>query len=459
MSDPRLDALRPVAEVAGLRQRRIASIAIQGYRFFQQRIELKPEAKNLLVYGENGTGKSTLFRALALLAGRGLGRIAQERNIFGGPDTEIEFGFSDGTSFVLDADSEGFPDAFAFLRPPSVFVPLLDYKRLLRVHFSAEGTDDHINIYAMVRELFKDYPQIGGGKLSDIRSFPDYFRILDKLLNEELLGSINELIGYFDREFTIAAFEFSTELDVAGVPNPQVRINIEYHGTAIDRYHQFLNEARLSALAIAMYFASILRLMGTVSEESCKILVLDDLLISLDMSNRLHLLDILRDRFPDFQIFFFTHDRELFEIYRGKLEWVDYEFYLDDTGPVPAALIKRGKTELERAKAFFASKDYDACALLLRKGLERLLKVFLPLVEQHNKNYEELDLAGLIGKAKARATGDARTILERLDTDRTHILNPLCHMDNRSIYSPELKSAMDELGRLLILLGTGQANS
>lgn len=453
MSDPRLEALKPSGDGTGGRERRIKSIAIQGYRFFQGRIELGTDGKSLLVYGENGTGKSSLYRALGLLAGQGLDRIGQDANIFGGPLSEVEFAFTDGTTLALDADTGELPEAFGFLKPLSIFVPLLDYKRLLRLHYAADSTDEHINIYGMVRELFRDYPHVSGGKISDVRSFPEYFQILDSLLNKELLPAINELITVFDSKFALTGFDFSTELDDAGRPNPQIRIKIEYHETAIDRYHVFLNEARLSALAIAMYFASILRLMRTVSDHSCKILVMDDLLISLDMSNRLRLFEILKTRFAGFQLFFFTHDKELFDLYRGKMDWAAYEFYLDDSTELPSVIIKRGSTDLERAKAFYASKDYDACAVLLRKGFERLLKAFLPPVDQRDKNCMELNLSGLIGKAKARATGEAKEILEKLDSDRTHILNPLCHADSASIHSQELKSAIDDLGRLAVLLG------
>jgi HEPN domain-containing protein len=449
MSDPRLEALTPASDDTSAHERRISAIRIQAYRFFADQAELSIDGKNLLVYGENGTGKSTLFRALALLAGQGLSQIGQARNIFSDSNPEIEFAFTNGTSLTLDADTEELPDAFAFLKPLSIFVPMLDYKRLLRVHFSAEANTDHINIYDMVRELFKDYPHVGGGKLSDIRSFPDYFKILDALLNKELLPTINEMIAVFDNQFSLTGFELSTELDEAGRPNPQIQMKLEYRETPIDRYHIFLNEARLSALAISMYFASILRLMSTAGEQACRILVLDDLLISLDMSNRLRLLEILKTRFGHFQLFFFTHDKELFELYRGKMDWAAYEFYLDDSAAIPAAFIKRGKTELERAKVFFASRDYDACAMLLRKAFERLLKNYLPLTEQRNRNCEDIDLSGLIAKAIVRTQGEVKSILEKLNLDRSHILNPLCHSDDRAVYTQELRSAIQDLEKLI----------
>jgi hypothetical protein len=80
------------------------------------------------------------------------------------------------------------------------------------------------------------------------------------------------------------------------------------------------------------------------------------------------------------------------------------------------------------------------------------LKSYLTPQEQRDKNCNELDLAGMVGKARSKSAGEARAILEKLDSDRRHILNPLSHNDDRSIYSQELKSAMEDLEKLKAML-------
>ena len=87
----------------------------------------------------------------------------------------------------------------------------------------------------------------------------------------------------------------------------------------LNRYDLFLNEARLTALATSIYFSIIKKLSNIVGDNSLKILVLDDLLISLDMSNRLNLIDLLKKDFSNFQIIFFTHDKTLFEVFKDKM--------------------------------------------------------------------------------------------------------------------------------------------
>lgn len=448
MTDNRLDLLKNA--VAEARESygavRIEKIKIANYRFFAGEFSLDFDGENVLLFGENGSGKSTIYRAMELLTGRRIKAIRNERNIFcehGSP--EISFGFTNGTELVLDADTETLPEAFSFVKGLSVFTPMLDYKKLLGIHYAPAHSSSSINLYEMFRQLLRDYPVAGNLVLSQIKEPAKYFDALKAIINADLLTEVNELIRHFSTDFKISQFSFEQIFAENGSVEPVVRMDIDFMDNPIEAYHTFLNEARLSALAISLYFAAIKRLLGTLSSDCLKILVLDDLLISLDMSNRHKLLPLLQREFRDFQIFFFTHDKDLFELYRAKLNWKCFELYLDDSADIPAAIVKQGKSSLERAKEFYAKKEYDCCGFLLRKELERILKAFLMPKEQRDKNCNELDLAGLISKAKSKASGDAKEMLAKLDIDRRHILNPLTHDDHRATYTEEIKSALTDV--------------
>ena len=362
MTDPRLDALRSaVAEPSSpYGPVKIDRIKLSNYKFFHGDFELAFNGKNVLIYGENGSGKSSIYRALEFLAKTRFNSIAKDRNIFAeSTEPQIEFGFSNGKALIIDSDLVEMPESFGFLRGLSVFVPLLDYKKLLKVHFSPTGNGETINVYAMFREIYKDYPYEKGRKASEITDFNEYFNVLKTIANGDLLDEINTLIGFFDKDFKISKFTFKVETTPDGRPEPSVSIDIDYRENPIERYHQFLNEARLSALAISIYFASIRKLLGSLKMESLKILALDDLLISLDMSNRLKLLEILKSEFSDFQIFFFTHDKELFELYKNKMEWEAYELYLDDSGPFPNRLLKKVLHPLKKRKNIMPARNMN----------------------------------------------------------------------------------------------------
>jgi len=451
MSDERLDILRPsIAEPAAeYGAVRINRIKITNYRFFRDEFALDiGDGGNLLIYGENGSGKSAIYRALEYLTKRNFNSIAAEKNIFSeSGEPLIEFGFTNGKDLTIHSDLTELPTGFDFLKGLSVFTPMLDYKKLLKVHYTTTATAK-INIYDMLRELFNDYEVEDGVVLSDIKEPTKYFEALTQIVNKVLLGETNTILEIFDHDISIEKFAFKTEFAPDNRLEPVINIEIDYRDHPIDSYHVFLNEARLSALAVSLYFAAIKALIGSLKGENLKILVLDDLLISLDMSNRLKLLQILKAEFADFQIFFFTHDKEMFEIYKNKMAWDKYELYIDDSAETPSVIIKKGSSETERAKECYAAKDYDCCALLLRKGFEKLLRSYLTPQEQRDQNMNELNLAGMVGKAKSKSAGDAKTILEKLDHDRKHILNPLSHNDNRNIYSQELKSALEDLEKL-----------
>lgn len=455
MSDERLDILEasvaePAAKYGAVR---INHIKLSNYRFFHGDFELLVDGANILIYGENGSGKSSIYRALEYLTSKRFDRIADEKNIFCGDAVpQIEFGFNNGKELIVDPDLTELPAGFEFIKGLSVFVPMLDYKKLLKVHFTTVAGAGNINVYDMLRELFRDFPHKESGTLSEIKNFLVYIKELEELVNGPLLGEINKLIGFFDADFKIERFVFAMESAADGRPDQTVKIEIDFKDNVIDNYHAFLNEARLTSLAVSVYFAAIKAMLGTLKEDCLKILVLDDLLISLDMSNRLKLLDVLKAEFSDFQIFLFTHDKELFEIYKNKMSWEKYEFYVDDEAAIPTAKVIKSTSEIDRAKKYYREKEYDSCALQLRKGCENYLKSYLSPKDRLNKKGEELDLSGMLGRAKSISTGDLKDLLEKIDTDRTFILNRLCHDDCRGVFSEELKDAIRGLETLKGLL-------
>lgn len=438
---------------------KIDRIKFTNYKFFNGEFELPINGENLLLYGENGSGKSTVYKALQLLTKTSFTDFDKNLNIFAddGEIPEVEFGFTNSQELTVTSDLEEIPEHVDFLKGLSIFEPMLDYKKLLSIHYSPDMDNEKINLYLMLKKLLKDYPLGKGGNkktLSEIKDFQEYFNSLEKILNGELLLDVNTFLNkYFETHVKIEKFvlhqEFVDELDVV---EQIVNLELDYKEHSVEKYHTFLNEARLSALAMSIYFVVIKKLLNKINHTGLKILVLDGLLISLDMSNRLKLLEILKNEFSEFQIFFFTHDKELFEIYKNKMNWKKYELYLDDSGDIPKVICKSGNSELERAKKYFALKEYDCCALLLRKGFEKTLKTYLTPKEQRDRNCEDLDLSKLVGKAISKSSGENKVILEKLNSDRTHILNPLSHNDSRAIYSEELKMAMSNLEKLKEML-------
>jgi hypothetical protein len=165
---------------------------------------------------------------------------------------------------------------------------------------------------------------------------------------------------------------------------PNIQMNIEQlmsDGTykLINRPHSFLNEARLTQIALSVRLAAMLNRAGI--NGLFKFLVLDDMLISLDMSNRMTVVKIILTdpAFANFQLIILTHDKSFFNLIKQKTISQDWKYldFVKDDNPASQPEVKDSKTDLEKAKQYFEDKDFDGCANYLRKAAETMLTHFL----------------------------------------------------------------------------------
>lgn len=187
---------------------------------------------------------------------------------------------------------------------------------------------------------------------------------------------------------------------------PSIKMTIEQlleNGTykQINRPHSFLNEARLTQIALSVRLAAMLY--RPQANDLFKFLVLDDMLISLDMSNRMTVVKIILTdpAFADFQLIILTHDKAFFNLIKRKTISQDWKYFdfVRDNHPASKPIIKDSKTDLEKAKEYFESKDFDGCANFLRKEAENLLTHFIdPNMNEIDTGFESL--SNKINRAK-----------------------------------------------------------
>ncbi|EJF06098.1 recombinational DNA repair ATPase (RecF pathway) [Thiovulum sp. ES] len=451
---------------------KIEILELENFRFFgTDNNVFTLNSQNTLIYGENGSGKSSIFRAFEIL---GKDEISSQewkenKNIYSDTYTSIKLSLSNGNDFILDDDHLEIAD---FQKELSILKPFLDYKSLLKINY--RDLDFHskkINIYSIVKELFKDYPIENNLVLSSIKNPDKYFKKLEYLLNS-FLPLIRNFLNKFSNNFQIIDFIFDKQFTDDGKVEFVVNINLECAEMTIEKHHLFFNEAKLSSLAISIYFAFIKVFLTFQNKDSLKILILDDLLISLDMSNRMKLLPILKDDFSDFQIIFLTHDRELFEIYKNEKDspfknGKKFEIYLDKSYEIEKPFLKEHLDYFQTAKKYFKEFDYPASANYLRKEVERLkeikqkqedskhnkndiLKKFHKLLQntdlQNSENHSKV-VGKLIGFKKGLETETSPEIefdLTEIKSITDRILNPFSHDDNsKPLYKSELENALD----------------
>lgn len=389
---------------------KINKIQLSNFRFFTDdgnNNTFEPNGSNMLIYGENGSGKSSLFKAFEFLSNNKLTakELIENKNSFNNnSDIFIQFEFDNNKSDRRIDEDYKVDENDLFIQNLSIFKPILNYQKLLQVSYSENSIDNEKNLYSFFKTILEEYPIENSKVLKDLQG-ESYFNKFKEIILSDLLEEINLLLKKFDDSFKITNIRFDGY-------ERTVFLDIEYYDKSVNKYHLFLNEARLSALAMSVYFSIIKKQFSFLTHESLKILVLDDILISLDMNNRLNLIDILKEEFSDSQIFFFTHDKGLFEVFKDKMNWKSYEIYVDkhdDGYEIP--YIKKHESYSELANNHFKDRDYPACANYLRKEVERLFVKKLDigklerLIELAKKedNYKKLEecFPRLIGALKS----------------------------------------------------------
>ena len=245
--------------------------------------------------------------------------------------------------------------------------------------------------------------------------------------------------------------------DEKTLDNQEILLKVEFFDTDIPSHHRFLNEAKLSAIAIAIYLSSILCL--PEPKAGMKILALDDVLIGLDMSNRLPVLDILNDDFSDYQIFLTTYDKAWYEIVKQHMDQKDWkytEFYFKATDEYEIPVCKEDVPYLEKSKEYLAVNDHKACAVYLRTAFEAIIKRFCDkrnLRVRYCENPKQLTSEDFWDPIKTGTKRDGTPFLEQplikqIELYRSIILNPLNHAIITNIPQKEIEDAIDAVEEL-----------
>ena len=246
--------------------------------------------------------------------------------------------------------------------------------------------------------------------------------------------------------------------DKKTLDNQEILLKVEFFDTDIPSHHLLLNEAKLSAIAIAIYLSSTLCL--PEPKEGMKILALDDVLIGLDMSNRIPVLDILEEYFSDYQIFLTTYDKVWYEIVKQRTEkkdWKYAEFYFSKTDEYEVPIYVEDKAYLEKAREYLDANDYKACAIYVRTAFEAAIKRYCKekdLAIKYRDNPRDLKSEDFWLPIKAEMD-EANNIpaldlkiVDKIERARKFILNELSHATFVNIYRKELEEAIEAVERL-----------
>jgi len=474
--------------------KRITNLEISNFRAFfdSYTIELS-KGENLLIYGENGSGKSSLFKSLNnfLSSSQNTAFPYIKHHSKNMEDGILSFTFNDYdattntitsqfgkvlnfSSNVVSTDTE------QFVKTAELTKGFLDYKGLLAVYNHNEAQPNLFDL--IVLNLFKDFipTHLGGTQALGSRfnylknqiatayttvtwqyrnAIPEmaaYETLLRKVLDEVFLQLNYFLIKYFKLNLRVG-YSLTPLVSVGWwreIPK-ELKLELRLNGIVVRHQSDFLNEARLSALAICLYLAVIKR---NPQQIDFKVLFLDDVFIGLDLTNRLPILEIIKNEFSDYQVFISTYDRHLYELAKRKFEtetpdkWKSVELYVGKdqigTQPVDRPILVVGESHFEKASQYLhdiKKPDYPAAANYFRKALEQIIFEEVPAYEKTDieNKIQILDykLGPLIYKTKRfleRLNQSTETV-DRIITLLPSLLHPLSHHEITSpVYRGEL---------------------
>ena len=524
--------------VAVAKPLRIKTLTLTDFRAFPgpapQAIEFG--GKNLLVYGENGAGKSSIFHALRAVFSDApqskRGSLADYKNKFSTPGVgcarvDVAFdGMSELASWTLGLSPVGAHPAvvgspviaeaaierhpFYAMREPyrtafrraTARAACLDYRALLDTNY--RHGNEEINLFSVaVNHLLRDYDYTPpGGQPTTIGSLWDKVDRADKTkavgadptshrpsfvkdcenLNEAIASALITLqplvnallgdLGQSDLQLVNLAYGYVGPKAARlkrerGLMGGTLVPNVRYRGHDPARPQDFLNEARLSALALSIYFAGRLTCTPAVASDVLKLLVLDDVLIGLDHANRLPVLDLLQRHFATWQIVLLTHDRGWFDMARGWLDetaWHCVEIFEGDvSAPAPMPVVRPtsnrpAKQYLAHANRLLADHYVEASANYARQAFEAALRGGcqhnnVPVAFQQNTKdvKAEILLKAVEDWAKLDPARKLRfePVLNRLRLLRNVVLNPYSHPLAPNIPTTEVQGAIDEVEKLI----------
>lgn len=421
---------------------RIQRIVIQDFRAFPgshtYSFELKGDGKNLLIYGENGSGKSSLYHALRLLLKEAppVEPFAAHCNVFDpGHDGTITVALTNAPPRDFRWEHGG--DHPATNRADATFfeaarrTAFLDYKTMLRTSLLHEDSDCVDLFDLLVNSLLRDYKLPDGKTLSqhwnDVLYFqpptpppedegdePEERDSPEKQINdiaqayrELLLGVINagrigiqpranRILRQLDPRLRIVlrldairlvrrSFRPDEPHDFKGL---RIRLEATYCKRKVPHPPLFLNEARLTAIAFSLYLAGVqMAIPDSVGAIAPKLLVMDDVLIGLDITHRIPVLKLMQKELHDWQIILMTHDRIWYDLAKEytkhEKKWAYYtmrELAAPSNQPTIPWVSEEGAEEvilmLDRAD-YHVSKappDLMAAAVYIRAAFETRVK-------------------------------------------------------------------------------------
>lgn len=353
------------------------NIKLKGFKAFKDEVEINLEEKNLLLYGENGAGKSSVYEAIKLIFFRDKLLSHLHANT---PEDEAQMKADFLSSFNNKIENNNFEVAindqnYDQFQSNGYEVFMFSSHEINNV--------DNINFKELLTRLFFQvnyFENLG----------PEFYELIQEEVNMKLRD-----------------FKESVQIEIDEEDNYNFKIiDIAKSIELKTDLRKYFNEAKINLILILTLLA-VVRLNKKDDLPTKKILVLDDFITSLDASNRAFIIEYLFSHFANTQIVILTHNITFYNLvmFRVKLHKLEARWNFANVYEIANCHRIYLKAEIERARNIreaynnlgnaITPIDIDSIGNRIRKKFEVLLYEYSKLL--------------MIG-----AVEDSRKIIERI---------------------------------------------
>ncbi len=445
---------------------KIKFLIIKGFKGFTNEITIyfTNDGKNLVIYGENGSGKTSIMEALKILLDSSLDKIELEKykNIFSKNSIKISIKTTDGKDISLKILPDDYNnDIRTYLEALSKSTTILSYRKLMKI-YDIQTDKDFYDLF--IKNIMAYYlipprkEKILIQELEELDKLKKESPRAKKRIEEKEISIKNEINKIFSEiknkwnEYikTLTGDDIEVECSIEKLGSLNFRI--KWNRKDVRNIMNFLNEGRLNAIAFGLFLAYYKKF----NASPYKLLLLDDVVIGLDMSLRLPLLEILQKDFEEYyQIIMTTFDENWFNLMKNYLDGSKWEFKrliikFTDNNNFPFIIAIESSDYLEKANEYYDKGEIPATALYVRLEFERLVTKYAEkkgLEIIFKKKTSEIPIDVIWTKVKKNLQR-SKNLCKRIDTYKSILLNPSVHYDQRPKYRNEVKYAIDVVSKL-----------
>lgn len=258
------------------------SLKLKKFKAFNEEISISLDEKNLLLYGENGAGKSSIYEAIKVV----FYHQRLESNIVSTtPEDQQQKRRDFWSNYNNKIDNLNFEIQINDLLYSSF--SSLNYQ-VYMISLEELKVDNSIKLKDLVMKFYFSTDDVAG-------LCSDGFSVIQEEVNDRLksFGENVQIVIDEEEDYTITITD--------SIKNVASKLDIK----------NFFNEAKINTIVL-LILLSVVKL--SIKNDKKQILVLDDFITSLDSSNRTFLIKYILEDFKALQVLIFTHNISFYNL-------------------------------------------------------------------------------------------------------------------------------------------------